>query len=197
MNLALFDFDGTVTAADTFTPFVKSAVSKARLYWGTFLLLPVILGYKLDFVSASLMRRLIVRICFKGVPVSHIKKLGQQHHETFVLQTIRPQALERIQWHKAQGDRIVIVSASLDAYLKPWCQAMGLELICSELESKNEVLTGRYVLGDCTGANKASLVHRHLDLSKYAKIYAYGDTAEDNALLALADEKYFCWKKLN
>ena len=31
MNLALFDFDGTITNADTFTPFVYCAVKAARL----------------------------------------------------------------------------------------------------------------------------------------------------------------------
>ena len=186
-----------MTSADTFTPFLLGSVSKARLYWGTLVLLPAILGYKLGLVSSSRIRRLMVRVCFTGVPVSQLKSLGQHHQENFLSKTIRPKALERIHWHQEQGDRIIIVSASLDAYLKPWCQEMGLELICSELESENEVLTGRYLCGDCTGSNKVSLVHRYLEISNYSKVYAYGDTEEDNELLELADEKYFCWQKLN
>ena len=197
MNLALFDFDGTVTTTDTFTPFVKVAIPKTRLRWGTLILLPVILGYKAGFISSSLIRRLIVRVGFKGFSVSKLNELGQQHNHKFLSKTLRIEAMERISWHKKQGDRIVVVSASLDAYLKPWCDELGVELICSELESKNDILTGRYLYGDCTGKNKASRVNNKLNISDYSIVYAYGDTEEDNELLALADEKYFCWNKID
>lgn len=36
MNLALFDFDGTITTADTFTNFLRFAVRRHRLVVGRF-----------------------------------------------------------------------------------------------------------------------------------------------------------------
>ena len=197
MNLALFDFDGTITTKDTFTPFIKSVIPKAKLRWGTLILFPAILGYKTGFISPSRIRKLVVRLGFKGISVSRLNELGLQHKNNFLSKVIRPEALERINWHKKQGDRIILVSASLDVYLKPWCEDMNLELICSELENKHDILTGHYLGDDCTGAEKAARVRCKINVSDYLKVYAYGDTEEDNELLALADEKYFCWKKIS
>lgn len=46
-NIAFFDFDGTITQSDTFTPFIHMAVDPKRLKWGKLMLLPYIVGYKL------------------------------------------------------------------------------------------------------------------------------------------------------
>ena len=63
-----------------------------------------------------------------------VRALGEQFVRDVLPGLIRPIALERIAWHKDRGDRVVVVSASLDAYLIPWCRALGLDLICTELE---------------------------------------------------------------
>lgn len=34
MNLALFDFDGTITSSDTWTPFMRSAIRPSRMLGG-------------------------------------------------------------------------------------------------------------------------------------------------------------------
>src|SRR5512132_2256980 len=51
MNLALFDFDGTITATDSWTPFVRFAVPRWRLAASQALLLPVIAGYRVGAIS--------------------------------------------------------------------------------------------------------------------------------------------------
>jgi phosphatidylglycerophosphatase C len=78
------------------------------------------------------------------------------------------------------------VSASLDLYLKDWCLKNNLHLICSELEIKNGVYTGRYRGGDCSGMEKARRIRKSLNLEAYSTIYAYGDSPEDEAMLSLA-----------
>ena len=40
-------------------------------------------------------------------------------------------------------------------------------------------------------------VKQRLDLSDFDTIYAYGDTEEDLAMLAIADEKYMNWQKIS
>ena len=67
----------------------------------------------------------------------------------------------------------------------------------SELELKNNKLTGRYVSGDCSLGNKVKGIKRTLDLSAFETIFAYGDTEEDMPMLALADEKYFRWQRMS
>lgn len=196
MNLALFDFDGTITHCDTFTPFIKKAVTPRRLRLGGLLLLPSLLGYRLGLLSGTFVRKQVVYIGLKGMSNHQLQTLGETHAKTFLPQVIRKEAIDRIQWHLQAGDRVVVVSASLDLYLKPWCETMGVELICSQLEVKANVLTGRYDKKDCSGEEKVRRVTSLVQLTEYKTIYAYGDTKEDTALLGIADEKYFQWQKI-
>ena len=195
MDLALFDFDGTITDGDGFLPFVHRAVSRPRVLAGTLWLSPLIAGYRAGWVSASRMRQSIAWVAFRGRPQAEVAALGEQYVQALE-QRVRPEANERIGWHQARGDRVVVVSASLDCYLVPWCRARGLELICSELELHAGVCTGRYRGGDCTGPEKARRVLERHELRDYEQVFAYGDTPEDRELLGLAQRRFFRWQEL-
>jgi len=194
MNLALFDFDGTVTFKDTFTPFIYFATSRTRIALGRLLLAPMILGYKLGLIAAPRMRAAIARVAFQGRHESEVRELGARYSATLSA-GVRPEALERIRWHQANGDVVVVVSASLRTYLSGWCEGHHVELVCTELESKDGVLSGRYAGGDCTGSEKARRVREPYDMERYPIIYAYGDTKEDHELLRLATKPFFRWKE--
>lgn len=98
-------------------------------------------------------------------------------------EVVRPKMLEQIRWHLQQRHTVVIVSGSLDLYLRSWCDAMGLEMICNRLESRDGRLTGRYAEGDC-GPHKVDRIRARYDLSRYVRIHAYGDSSEDRPMLA-------------
>jgi phosphatidylglycerophosphatase C len=193
---ALFDFDGTVTFADTFTPFILGAVSPARLAFGKLALSPLVLAYKVNLLSVSRLRRSIVRFGFQGRRYAEVQAAGTEYSRGPLARAVRAEALQRIGWHQARGDVVVIVSASLDVYLSPWCRALGVELICSELEERRGVLTGGYRNGDCSGDEKARRVRERHDLKRFRTIYAYGDTHEDDAMLALAHRRFYRWREL-
>jgi phosphatidylglycerophosphatase C len=190
-SLALFDFDGTITVADTFTPFILRAVEPRRLALGKVALSPLVAAYKLRLLRATHMRRAMVAVGFRGRASAEVRAQGLEYSRNYVPAVVRPRALERIQWHQTRGDEVVVVSASLDVYLSDWCQQLGVGLICSELEEREGTLTGRYLGGDCTGAEKARRVQERYDLQRFSSIFAYGDTPEDSALLALADQRYY------
>ncbi|HYO93083.1 MAG TPA: HAD family hydrolase [Polyangiaceae bacterium] len=196
-NLALFDFDGTITSSDTFTPFIFHAVAPARIALGKVVLSPIIAAYKLGFLSPSRMRRSIVRFGFRGRVAAEVRAAGIEYSRSRLASVVRAKALERIHWHQAQGDQVVVVSASLDVYLADWCRELGVQWICTELEERNGVLTGRYRQGDCSGQEKARRIRRRYAMDSFAVVYAYGDTAEDEAMLALATQRYYRWSELN
>lgn len=106
-------------------------------------------------------------------------------------------ALERIAWHKGRGDVVVVVSAALDVYLEPWCRALGVDVICTRLEVRDGRRTGRYLRGDCCGNEKARRIRERYTLSEFETVYAYGDTEEDRAMLAMADRQYFQWQEVS
>jgi HAD superfamily hydrolase (TIGR01490 family) len=196
MNLALFDFDGTITFGDTFTPFVRLSASPRRTLAGLILLSPMIVGYELGVVPATRMRSAVARVCFRGRREADVFELGARYAETLDGR-VRPAALEKIRWHQAHGDTVVVVSASLAPYLRHWCERLKLELICTELESASGTLTGKYRGGDCTGPEKARRVRERFDLSRYSVVYAYGDTEEDRELLDLASKRYLRWCEIS
>ena len=47
------------------------------------------------------------------------------------------------------------------------------------------------VHGDCSGPRKVTRIRERYDLAEYAHVYAYGDTADDREMLALAHTKCF------
>lgn len=110
---------------------------------------------------------------------------------------MRENALERILWHKQQGDQIVVVSASLGVYLESWCQSLGLDVICNQLEIRDGILTGNFINGDCGYLEKVNRIKNKYDLSRYSTVYAYGDTPNDYAMLELAHKKYYRWQEVN
>ncbi len=191
VNLALFDFDGTITTGDTFTKFVVSCTSRRRLLLGGILILPAFILYKIGWLSAPRMRPLVSAVAFAGMKEKRVTDYAKEYVNECLPSMIRSEILAKIIEHKKHGDRVIVVSASLSPYLNIWCQNLGIEVICSELESRNGRLTGAYLNGDCSGDRKVINVKNKLDLSTYENITAYGDTEEDFPMLEIADIRFY------
>lgn len=196
MDLALFDFDGTISDRDTWTPFVRSTARPARRFAAYALLLPVAVVYRLGWLSSSQGRQLTHRVVFWRVDAPTLRRQGREYAADRLNGVLRPEAVARLAWHRSRGDQIVVVSAGLDVYLAPWCEQQQVSLICTVLEERSGRLTGRLVGGDCTGDEKARRIGANYDLSRYDEVYAYGDSGEDRAMLALAHHKFYRWRPI-
>ena len=194
--LALFDFDGTITFSDTWTPFMRLAIRPRRMLAARILLGPVVVGYRLGLVTASTGRVIAARVAFAGEDAAAIRCLGRDYAARTLPARIRPAAIDRIEWHRSRGDDVVVVSGSLDVYLRPWCEQQGVACICATLEDRNGRLTGRYVDGDCSGAEKVRRILERYRAERYDEIYAYGDSGEDRELLELANRRYYRWTEV-
>lgn len=197
MNLALFDFDGTITDREMFRPFISVAVDRRRLALAKLVLVPIAIAYKFGIVSGRTARASAVRLCFSGVSLSKFDAASRAFMESHLHGAIRPVAMDRINWHKARGDKVIVVSGGFGGHLSQWCSQYGLELICSRLEHRLGKLTGRYVGVECSGAEKAKRILEEYDLNAYSTVYAYGDTEDDFEMLSLAHKKFYQWNELN
>lgn len=190
MDLALFDFDGTLTTRETFPDFMRYAVARPRLLVGGVLLAPVVFGYRRGWVAGNPTRASIVQVGLRGVDASRLRAQGDAFAREVLPSVLRPEAMARLAWHRERGDRIVVVSGGLDAYLAPWCATQGVELLCSVLAERNGRITG-YAGAQCVGEEKVRRVRALCDPQAYAAIHAYGDTHEDNAMLAMAHHRTY------
>ncbi|KZN50127.1 HAD-IB family hydrolase [Pseudoalteromonas luteoviolacea] len=191
MILALFDFDGTITTEDCYTKFLFFSTPKARLYLGYFILLPVILLYKLDVLPANKTRSVLSKVAFWRRSESDVMSKAHDYVEHVLPSLMRQNMLEKIQWHQSQGHTVFVISASLHPYLSLWCKQHGINLICSELECVDGKYTGNYTQGDCSGIRKVDLLKKQINISNYQHIYAYGDTEEDSAMLSIAHTRFY------
>ena len=60
-DLALFDFDGTVTTRETFPDFIRHAIPPRRRTLGVALFAPLVVGYRLKLVPVHALRAALVR----------------------------------------------------------------------------------------------------------------------------------------
>jgi HAD superfamily hydrolase (TIGR01490 family) len=190
MDLALFDFDGTLTSQDTFTPFIYYASTRKRILLQGMKLLPAIIRYRNGKMDSSTIRQKVTFAAFKGIAESAVSRLGEAYCREMIPKVINPKVMDKLHWHKARGDRVVVVSASLSAYLRPWCQLHQVELMCNHLEVIDGTLTGRFCGPDCFGPQKKSQLQTQYDLDEYPHIYAYGDSKDDMPMLSLANYGY-------
>lgn len=190
MDLALFDFDHTITHVDTYSRFLRASAQAGQRRRGELAVAPWLLGYRMGVVPAARLRARATHVAFRGRSEHEIREQGLRYARVDLPRMVRPEMLQRIEWHQSRGHTVVVVSGSLDVYLRPWCDALGLELICNELESESGRLTGRYLSCD-RASDKATQIRARYDLDAYADLHAYGDSREDQPMLALARHRWF------
>jgi phosphatidylglycerophosphatase C len=195
MALALFDFDGTITFKDSFADFLKYAVGGARFYLGIACLAPVFLGFLLGLIRSWRAKELMSIFFFHGWDAHKFRELASKYSREELPKMVREIAQERIDWHRKRGDTVAVVSGSIDLWLKDWCEAQHVHLIATKLAEKDGRITGRFLTKNCNGREKVRRIREHLDLSRFDYIYAYGDRPGDRPMLAIANERYYRWKR--
>ena len=189
--MALFDFDGTITARDVYGVFVALAVPRWRLILALLFTWPLIIVYRLGWLSGTTGRAIVAFIGFYRARCGAVEAVAERVATESIPALIRPEIWAKLRDHLAQGDQVAVVSGSFDLYLRPWCEAHGLQLFCSSLARVGTRFTGRYAGFQCVGAEKARRVLEHFDLNQFSEIYAYGDTIDDRELMALAQRKFY------
>jgi phosphatidylglycerophosphatase C len=189
--LALFDFDGTITSTDTLWAFLRFSQSKARFWTGLVLLSPWLVLYRLKLFANWRAKNAVFTWYLAGEPVEAFQARCDTFAHTVIPGLVRPAALTAIRRYQGQGATVVVVSATPENWLQPWCEAIRVAYIGTRLAVKNGTLTGRIAGRNCHGPEKVRRVLECYDIAAYAEIHAYGDSHGDTELLALATRGFF------
>ena len=187
MNLALFDFDGTISTKDSYLLFTRFLQQK-RFLVGCLLLSPRILCFLARLYANDRLKEDFLRVFYKGKTTEELNSRAADFTATLLPSIIRPKALARIGWHQGRGDLTLVVSASPRLILEPWCKEQEIPLIATEIETDaHSRITGKILGNNCRGREKVARIHDRYTLEEFDEIFAYGDSSGDLPMLALAD----------
>lgn len=196
MRLALFDFDGTITTRDSLGDFLLHTYGALRCAAALIMLAPVLALRLAGKIPNWKAKEAVFRHFLEGCPMKDFTAAASDYAANRLPQIIRTIAAERIEWHRSQGHRTIVVSASPEQWLSPWCARYGLEVLATRLETISGTLTGRIDGTNCYGAEKENRIREAVNLDDYEYIYAYGDSRGDAEMLAMANERYYKWAKV-
>jgi len=112
-----------------------------------------------------------------GEPVDRFLALGADYVGSHILPALRKSALEAIKQHRREGDRIVLLTGSIDLLVRPLTGRLGLDdAIAGRLEESGGRFTGRIIPPHPYGEGKAAALRdyaqtRGLDLQR-ASLYS-------------------------
>ncbi|MEZ5205275.1 MAG: HAD-IB family hydrolase [Acidimicrobiales bacterium] len=130
----------------------------------------------------------LLRSLFAGRTAPWLAREGERYATTLP-RRLRPEMVEQVRWHRESGHELVLVSASLSAYLRPFARDHGFDhVIAVELESGADGhLTGEMVGPNVRGPEKAVRLRSWLGGDDVETLWAYGNSSGDVELLEMAD----------
>ena len=155
-------------------------------YGGLLVFSPLFVLAKLGFVNKSIVKQRFISFFLKGKTKVELSTLSIAYLQRVLSKGIlRRSALSSISESKKQG-KVYIVSASLDIWLNVISEHLGVGLICTKANYKNDVFDGKFSTPNCNRDEKPKRVARELLLDTYGQISYFGDSKGDFAMKAIA-----------
>ena len=191
--VAAFDFDGTLTRHDTLFPFLLHIAGFFNLFIKIIYLSPILAAYALRLLRNDVAKVKVLRCFVAEMEMQQLQQQALSFAATKIPSMLRDEAMQRLAWHQQQGHRCVLVSASLELYLRPWASAVGFnDVLGSRLEEReNGRTSGRLAGKNCFGPEKMHRLEALLGPRERYTLYAYGDSRGDKELLSAADYPYY------
>ena len=189
-RVVAFDFDGTYTLHDSLPQFLKQSFGKWHYLWGLLVTLPWIVLFKLHLLHGGQAKEKLISHFVKGMPQERFRQLG----ELFKLsqpRLTRPEAERAMDAALKAGDEVMVVTASVIDWVKPWFEGKDVTVLATEMEvDDNGNLTGRFATPNCNGDEKWRRIKAAVPDVEQRELVAYGDSGGDRAMLAHADKAY-------
>jgi len=141
--IAFYDLDHTILDGNSATHLVlesrkRKLMSESQYRHAVWLSIL----YKLNIGNPTLMiNRMLTWL--KGLKEAELMNQAQDIFDSRIKETIRPGILQTIEEHRANNGAVVLLSSATSIICKPVSSYMKLdEVICTQLEAENGILTG-------------------------------------------------------
>lgn len=185
---AFFDVDGTISSTTVVHALVHFKLRESgwrKLLWLAGFPMRALWWLAIDFVSREAFNR-VFYASYSGVRVNELAAFAQEYFESFLVRQIYLEAVERIEWHRRNGHRIVILTGGIDLLVEPLAKFLGVDdVIAAGLEAKDGKFTGRLLTKPLGELGKIEAVKNYAAASEIElrDSYAYADSYPDRFLL--------------
>ena len=186
---AFFDVDGTIVRATIvhyyayFATHDRSRLQKIFFWTG---LIPQIISFILiDKISRSAFNRVFYR-SYRGMPGSRLREQTGGLFEREIRPRLYSEAVARVKRHQDNGERVVLITGSLDFIVAPLARLLDVgDVISVRMSEENGILSGRLTGPPVGDEEKARLVREFAEAQQIdlAESFAYGDSGADMPML--------------
>lgn len=184
---AFFDFDETLLAIDSASIGFKVLYDQGYLTKVFVVkMMLVMLLRKFGLINEKVMAGAMLSF-YKGRELQPFIDHADEFYREYLKPNLATDVISKLRWHQVQGHQTVLVTGSIDYYLKPVQLDLGIDhILCTHLEvSENGLLTGKPDGVVCVGPAKVVLMNelitkKGIDL---AASYAYGNSELDIPML--------------
>lgn len=184
---AFFDLDNTVLTQSSAVLWARFEHREGRLGRGQLLRLAWgMLQYRLALVDMAVVTRQLAAD-MRGQSEAELIARSERWFEEMVKPCIAERAVECIHAHLAQGHTVALLTASTPYVAAPVARALGLgeRYICTRLEVRDGVFTGRCLEPVCYGPGKVHWARAFCEQHglDFEGSYFYSDSYTDLAML--------------
>ena len=187
-RLAVFDLDGTVTRRDTLVPYLRGWLRRhpdRRRWWPA---VKAVLRFLLAGRDRGRLKSDLLKAFMAGADRAAVESWSAEFVAKLRDADLRPGALEAIARHRTAGDRLVLLSASVDLYVPRIAARLGFdESICTGVAWRDGRLDGTLTSANRRGEEKRRCIQELRTRHPRWRIAAYANAASDIPHLAAVE----------
>ncbi|MCS7252707.1 MAG: HAD family hydrolase [Armatimonadota bacterium] len=185
---AFFDVDGTISDTTVVHALIKFKLREAgwrKWLWLCKLPMRLLWWALIDLASREAFNRSFYA-SYSNIHVDELSSFASEYFESFWVRRLYLEAIERIEWHRRNGHRIVILTGGINLLVKPLADFLKVDdVIAAELEVHSGRFTGRLNTPPLGGSGKLKVLQNYADSSgvELSMSYAYADSYSDRFVL--------------
>lgn len=190
-TVAVFDFDHTLIEGDSLWPFLVCVAGWPRAFMALAkIAIHLALHYvrnpkapELADIRTFVKEQLLIRLLARRGPHEFGPAIDKLRRWQKWNVPLRQKLIE----HYERGHRVVIASGGLDLYLPDLLKDLpAYDLLCTEVEIRDDIVTGAMPAGNCVRARKAERLAAYLAAhGPFEESWGYGNFPHDVPMLEL------------
>ena len=192
MKVHAFDFDGTLTRRDTLVEFIRYVKGDKEFLKCFLRYSPQLMAMKVGLYPNWKVKRQVFSYCFAGMKEEVFNDFSTRFAQA-KSSLMRPAGVEKIRSLLQDDCQVVVVSASVENWVRPFFGDLSdaIQFLCTRVEVKDGVLTGRFLTKNCFGKEKVARLRTLYPDRRAIELTAYGDSRGDREMLDYANEGYY------